>query len=460
MSNVVPFQRPPKPPPPVPPAGDWRDRIDYKQSRRGTNEILHTLANATTILRNDPAWRGVLAWDELSQGIVARARPPWYTDPRCIDDADGEYDPTRPWDDCDGWRVQNWLQRKWALSISAESAYRAALLVARANRFDPLTDWLTGLQHDGLPRVDRWLHTYLGAEDTDYTRLVGRLFLVGSVQRALRPGSKFDTMLVAEGAQDVGKSTAFRRLYGDEYFRETPIDLHSNDRFLALRGCWCREWPELDGLSKADTNRVKSYISPTHDDYRAPYARNMVHVPRRVVLVATVNPPQLGYLVDESGNRRMWPVVCGVAGPIVHDSITADRNQIWAEAVAMWRAGAKCYPATPDERRLCNQEQQARMVAEVWQGKIAQWLNEGTRITPGAEVTIRQILTECLMVPLERCDRGNSTRVGACLSRLGWRVGGREATGDRERFYVRKTEDAKPSADDDERAAIQGEPAA
>lgn len=448
-ADVVPFRRG------APLLDDWRARIDYKQTRKGDEEILHTLANAVTILRNDQAWRGVLAWDELSQGIVCRSEPPWYADPRCIDDADGAYDPTRPWIDTDGFRVQNWLQRKWFLSVSAETAWRAALMVAEANRFDPLREWLLGLTWDGLPRVDRWLHTYLGAEDTDYTRLVGRLFLVGSVNRALEPGCKFDTMLVLEGAQDAGKSTAVRRLYGDAYFRETPIDLHSNDRFLALRGCWCREWPELDGLGKADTNRVKSYISPTHDDYRAPYARNMVHVPRRVVLVATVNPPQLGYLVDETGNRRMWPVVCGAAGPIVHDAITADRDQIWAEAVHLWRTGAKSYPRTPEERALCNQEQRARMVAEVWQGKIDQWLAEGVRLRPGAEVTIQQVLTECLAIPLKDCDQAHATRAGKCLARAQWVVVRRDGGGERERYYGRRADEpVAPSPDDVEREAI------
>lgn len=444
MSNVVPIR-------PI----DWRSRVEYKQSRRGDSEIVNTLANAVTILRNDEDWRGVLAWDELSQGVVARIAPPWYFDPACIDDADGAYDAARPWTDTDGFRVQNWLQRKWSLTVSAETAYRAALMVAESNRVDPLRAWLLSLKHDGKPRVDTWLSRYFGAENTPYSRLVSRLFAIGSVARGLKPGCKMDTMLILEGPQGLFKSQGVKRLYGADWFRESPLDLHSNDRFMALRGCWCREWPELDGLGRADANRVKSFISPEYDDFRPPYGRGMIHAARRCVLVATVNPPQLGYLIDESGNRRMWPVTCGA---IDLDGLTVDREQIWAEAVALYQAGAKWWPSTRDEHAECNQEQTARMAVEIWQGKISAWLDEGPRRGEGARVTIREALVECIGLPLKDCKASDSQRAGACLAREGWRVAGRLSTGERERYYERRApEAAAPPVDDIEREAIAAE---
>jgi putative DNA primase/helicase len=183
----------------------------------------------------------------------------------------------------------------------------------------------------------------------------------------------------------------------------------------------------------------------------------MVHAPRRNVFVATVNPPQLGYLIDESGNRRMLPVECGVVAPIDLEGISADREQIWAEAVALYLADAKWWPATREEQALCNQEQTARMVAEVWEGKIAHWLDDGTRRHENAEVTVRQILSECLAIPAERWDRSNSTRVGACLARLKWVVAGQRGSGDRERFYRRAKDEPPVSADDEERAGIEAQ---
>src|SRR5579859_1040975 len=271
-----------------------------EQGRDGSDRIVHCKANAVTILRGHPRWAGVLAWNELAHGIVCRRAAPWYPD-----DAPPSSDPMRPWHEADGDRVQNWFMRcEWALKVGESEAYRAALLAALGQPFNPLTEWLDGLEHDGLPRVDRWLHLYFGAEDTPYTRLVSRLFAIGSVARAYRPGCKFDTMLVLEGPQGLGKSLGVRALYGDAVFGESPIDLGSKDRFLALQGFWAREWAELDGHGKADERRVKSFLSAQEDDFRPPYGRTNVRVPRACVIVATLNPPQLGYLVDETGNRR------------------------------------------------------------------------------------------------------------------------------------------------------------
>lgn len=461
MTNVVPFQR--QPPRRPPHDDDWESRIDRKQTRSGEGEPLHTKANAVTYLRCDPEWRGVLAWDELSQGIVCLKPPPWYTNPRCIDDRPSvDYDPRAPWEDEDACRVQNWLQRRRFLTVSEGVAYKAALLVAKSRRFDPVRDWLLSLTWDGVPRVETWLSRYLGAEDTPYTRFVGRAFLIGSVARGLRPGVKMDNMLVLEGPQGIFKSQSVKRLYGADWFMESPIDLRSNDRFLSVRGCWGREWPELDGLARADVARVKSFLSHEVDDYRAPYGRSMVHVPRRCVFIATVNPPQLGYLVDESGNRRMWPVECGRIGDIDLDAIEHDRAQIWAEAGALYARGEKWWPATWEERKLCNQEQEGRMVAEVWEGKIATYLRD---VEQGAkshqrpfEITVRQVLSDCLAIPAERWDGANSARVGKCLARIGLVFVRRGGTGDRERYYGRPVEEETERDLAAEREAIQLEP--
>lgn len=445
MGNVVPFQTPRGPKP-----DDWRSRLIYKQARRGDEEIVHCKANAVTILRNDPDWFDVLAFDELAQGVVCRRPAPWHVD-------DAPFKQSDVWTETDGDRVQNWLQRVWSLTVSEGTAYRAALMVAEAHRFNPLQDWLIGLEHDGIPRAERMLHLYFGCEDTPYTRLVSRLFVVGSVARAFEPGCKFDTMLVLEGKQDLGKSTGAKALYGARYFSETPLDLRSNDRFLAMQGCWCREWPELDGHGKADERRVKSFLSAQVDDFRAPYARAMVHIPRACVLIATVNPPQLGYLVDETGNRRMLPVVCGVTGPIDVDGLERDRALLWAEARDMYRRGVKRYSYTWDEKRLCNGEQEQRMQGEVWEGKVSAYLGA---LNADTEVTIRQVLGECLGISPDKWDHKSMIRAGVCLSRANWEVRRRDGGGTRERYYARKAPEVTDPAEIAEREAILEESSA
>jgi predicted P-loop ATPase len=83
-------------------------------------------------------------------------------------------------------------------------------------RFDPVLDYLTSLKWDGTQRLNRWLTTYLGADDTPLNRAFGRKFLIAMVRRAREPGCKFDFLLVLEGLQGSGKSTFAKILAGGE----------------------------------------------------------------------------------------------------------------------------------------------------------------------------------------------------------------------------------------------------
>src|SRR3954465_5401045 len=103
-------------------------------------------------------------------------------------------------------------------------------LHARELGFHPVRDYLANLpEWDHIPRlagenedadVDRvpcWLTEYLGVEETPYSRKIGKLFMISSVARIMEPGCKCDYMLIFEGSQDLGKSTACRIL-GGEWF--------------------------------------------------------------------------------------------------------------------------------------------------------------------------------------------------------------------------------------------------
>jgi hypothetical protein len=93
-------------------------------------------------------------------------------------------------------------------------------------------------------------------------------------------------------------------------------------------GAWLVEMPELDGLGRRDTNRVKSFITSTHDRARLAYGRFAVTKGRQFVLFGTTNESR--YLSDLTGNRRFWIVRVTKADPA---GIAAIRDQLWAEAV-------------------------------------------------------------------------------------------------------------------------------
>src|SRR5262249_25105856 len=117
-------------------------------------------------------------------------------------------------------------------------------------RFDPIQDYLDGLQWDGQARLERWLMTYLGVDDTPFARAAGGLTLMAAVRRARQPGVKFDHMLVLEGLQRAGKSSALRILAGGpENFSDQGI-LHLKDEKAQqeqIEGVWIYEIAELVG---------------------------------------------------------------------------------------------------------------------------------------------------------------------------------------------------------------------
>jgi len=239
----------------------------------------------------------------------------------------------RPWTDAIARELTEHLQRK-GLRCRVADVHEAAAREAEANSYDPLADSLTNLRWDGEERIDRWLVDYLGAEDSTYARAIGRAWIISAVARALQPGCKADGVLVLEGAQGVGKSSAIAIL-GGEFYRDDLSDLTSKDAKLELQGTWIVELAELNVVFRSAVEKLKAFISATDDSFRPPYGRVVQKFPRRCVFMASTNDD--AYLRDSTGNRRFWPIGCGT---IDVEALGRDRDQLLAEAVAAYEGGA------------------------------------------------------------------------------------------------------------------------
>ncbi|WP_052715051.1 virulence-associated E family protein [Paracoccus sp. 228] len=207
----------------------------------------------------------------------------------------------------------------------------AVSLIGKRNAYHPVRDYLTGLEWDGVERLDEWLINYAGAADNPLNRAIGRKVLCAAVRRAHRPGCKFDHMLVLQGPQDLGKSTLLKALCADGDWFTDQLEVGADPKVTIEKtaGAWIVEMAELDGLGKRDANRVKSFITTTHDRARLAYDRYPVTRGRQFVLFGTTN--ESAYLTDLTGNRRFWLVNVSRAD---HAAIHDVRDQLWAEAVA------------------------------------------------------------------------------------------------------------------------------
>lgn len=400
---------------------DWMIQLSRDEKGRPKS----SLGNIAAVLQNDKRWRGVIGWDDMT-GMVVKMRPPPLPD-----------ESTGPWTDSDTTALRVWCEQRWEMSPGKDDTNSAVEMVAELNRFHRLRDWLSGLEWDGKARLAELFSYYAGADqdDSTYLALVGRYFMIGSVARvmgtAVKPGLKtvkMDNMIVLEGKQGLGKSTFARELFGDDYFSDAQLNLSDQKQAAEIiKGKWCVELPEMDAFYKAESTAAKAFISQESDRYRPAYARNASEVPRQCVFVGTVNSE--AYLKDPTGNRRYWPVRCGA---VRLDDIRANREQLWAEAVALYRQGVGWW-VTADCEGLFEAEQSKRMELDSWHDVIAEWQHDRTQHKPGRDQdmryggahwkhwTIKDIMINALDIEANRQTKQDQRRVKTVLEELGWR---------------------------------------
>ncbi len=382
---------------------DWRNKLllnDVKKPRA-------LMANVATALRHAPEWKRVLAYNKFADETTLWLPPPWVADRQ-------DWKP-RPWTDDDDTRATDWMQHQGILVKDRDVAL-AVQMVARENGYHQVMDYLEGCSWDGEPRIETLLPKSLGAEPTPYVIAALRCFLLGSVARVYEPGCKMDTMLVLEGRQGARKSTWVRELYGEANSTDDMPDLGTKDAAITADSAWCIELPELSAMvgRRKEVEVIKAFITRRVDNYRPPYGRRNVKRPRHCVLVGTTNATD-DWMRDETGGRRYWPVRCG---EIDLDLLKENRDQIWAEAVALYRLGPYEGGAwwftdktTQEEAR---EQQDARTATDPWEPSVLEFVS--TKL----QTTGEDILVQCLKVSTGDLKAADLMRVGAILRRAGW----------------------------------------
>jgi predicted P-loop ATPase len=374
---------------------DWRLDLELTP----TKQPRPLLRNAIIALRGAPEWQGVLAYDEFALTTMAMKPPPW-----CKAE-DNAWQP-RAWTDHDDTLATDWLQAQ-GIGVPIAITADAVEAVAKDASFHPVRDYLTGLTWDGTKRVGRFAATYLGAEDTPYHNEVSTRMFIAAVARIMQPGCKHDHMPILEARQGAGKSKAIKMLF-EPWFTDDIAEFGSKDASMQVRSAWCIEVAELSAMTRSEIERVKAFITRSVDRFRPSYGRRVIEVPRQAVFFGSTNA--LEYLKDETGGRRFWPIRCG---RIDHDAIVCDRDQLWAEAVALYNSGEPWW--LTDEALLleAHGQQEDRYQEDPWHGFIAQYC------VNAEDVSVGEIL-EALGVERGRWGQGEQNRVARCLVRLGW----------------------------------------
>jgi predicted P-loop ATPase len=325
----------------------------------------------------------------------------------------------RPLTDIDVGIMQDRLQRLGLKRLPKDAMHQAVDVRAHERSFHPVRDYLDALQWDGTGRMANLFSGYFGAEPGPYVEAISRMFLIAMVARIYRPGCKADHMPVIEGPQGILKSMACAVL-GGQWFSDNLPDIGvGKDASQHLRGKWLIEVAEMHAMDRAESAKLKAFITRQVERYRPSYGRREVHEPRQNIFVGTTNRDT--YLRDESGGRRFWPIK---AGQIDIDALRRDRDQLFAEAVDRYQHGEQWWPDKNFEREHMQPEQDKRYEADVWEEKVEEHI--ATLIE--SKVTILQIARDALHIETAKIGTTDQRRIMRVLERLGWKRGERTET--------------------------------
>ena len=357
-------------------------RNSLEQSQKG--KVYNTAVNYKRVLQCDPLLCGAIRKNLLTERIDIVKPLGWYRDSPTLTDVDIKY-------------LLLYFEENYGLTVEKKIT-DAVTVIANENRYHPVRDFLSALKWDGTERIRFCLHRFLGSDIDEYTYEALKLFLLGAISRAFKPGCKFEVMLCLVGGQGAGKSTFFRLLaVKDEWFSDDLKKLDDENVYRKMQGHWIIEMSEMIATANAKSiEEIKSFLSRQKETYKIPYETHPADRPRQCVFGGSSNTTDFLPL-DRTGNRRFVPVMVCPEHAEVHilEDEEASRkyiSQMWAEAMEIYRSGNYRLRFSPAMDEYLKARQRDFMPEDTKAGIIQSYLDGYL----GTQVCSKQIYAEAL----------------------------------------------------------------
>jgi predicted P-loop ATPase len=404
-TNVIPFERSPKEnyQPPNPSKNDYQE----PQKETGKGSAFHRILS------------------DLEPLLVGRTRFNLITESIEVD----------------GQGIDIWRFRRDKMANNSKFGWtpkeeyeQAVIQIAERQSYHPIHNYLNGVYgtHQAILNpafcqllFSELLTVCLKIEVTPLYLFFIEKFLLQAIARIKDPGSQADYMLVLQGEQGSKKSSFLPALCADPSWTSASLlKIGHADTFEVMRKKWLIEIPELDKLTekKAFEAQFKEFITRREDSYRVAHGRQGNDVKRSCVLMGTVN--KIDFLNDATGNRRFW-VLPGIDTPIDLAWLVSNRDLIWAAGMYLYEQCPNALNSTSkiiindDDESLLRQSTDENLLFEpdsAWYEAIQTYM----AVRQGDQVTVRQILTECLLIEIGKITRSQEMEVAAILKKLGF----------------------------------------
>lgn len=347
--------------------------LDCNHDKDGNiKSVKQFVHNFEIVMDKDDRFAGKIRFNEFAQQLYLCGNVPWEKEDNC-----------RAWSSHDDSALFSLIQADYGLKSRQDFA-DALKNVSMRNKFHPVRELLDSLTWDGKEHIRSLLPEYLGAEDSDYTYQVMRLWMLGAVSRVYKPGSKFDYTMILQGSQGIGKSTFLKQMaMDDSWFNDSLDSLDSDKAVQSLTGSWIIELAELKSLARTagGVESVKRFLTATQDKYRIPYERRADTFYRQCVFAGTTNKDD--FLQDETGNRRFLIVQTGVKKPSKSLFVPEIMDAIklaWAEAVHIWKNEKPQLILPEAYMQEAKELQEANMADDGKRGIIQEYLEGKTQV--------------------------------------------------------------------------------